>query len=61
MQSPSTSMSVGPKPRVVAAGTPRRSPVHCEGLPGSNGTGFLFDVMLARGEHTLSLLAEDAD
>ena len=45
MHSPSISISAMPKPRVVAAETPRRSPVHVEGLRASNGTGFLFDVM----------------
>ena len=48
MHSPSISMSAVPKPRVVAAETPRRSPVHLEGLRASNGTGFLFDVTPAR-------------
>ena len=48
MHAPSTSISAMPKPRVVAAETPRRNPVHFEGLRASNGTGFLFDVMPAR-------------
>ena len=61
MHSPSTSMSAVPKPRVVAAETPRRSPVHFEGLRASNGTRFLFDVMPARASAVLRLLAEETD
>ena len=48
MLSPRAFIPELPRPRVVTAETPNRSPVHFEGFRASNGTGFLLDVMPAR-------------
>ena len=44
MQSPRRFISSVPRPRGVAAATPRRRPDQSAGLGTSNGIGFLFDV-----------------
>ena len=45
---PTRSVSASRNPRVVAAATPRRSPLHLAGLRTSKGIGFLLEVMPAR-------------
>ena len=59
MHAPSSSIPAAPSPRVVAAATPRRSPVHSGGRRASKGTGFLFDVIPAHASAVAHRAAHD--
>ena len=61
MHAPSTSISAMPKPRVVAAETPRRNPVHFGGAARIERDRVLVRRDPGAGERGLRLLAEDLD